>query len=225
MRKLLLLSAMLISQSVLNCTGPNDQDQVFIHLPSHLEGAAIIQGTDRCFRLVHEEETIEIRNCFVDTLIRNCTQKYLISFLASGGYLVVKQFNDGDIYIKAKMRLLGGGMGFWGLVWAIATNQAPPAVIFSDELHHNDHKRHNVRMKKILKKRGIIIDADTFTPRPVVPVEKEVLILETKCVVGPGIPIGPCPIPFPGTRVPYQKAPKEVVRQPIPIIIGPTIIV
>lgn len=110
MRKLLLILYVLISQVVVNCSAGNNPDQVLVHFTSSLEGATIRYDNDeKLFYIIHEDKEVEVQNCFVDTMIRNCTTHYLISFIASGGYLVVKQFDDGEVYIKAKMRLNGGG--------------------------------------------------------------------------------------------------------------------
>lgn len=213
MRKLLLILLVLFSQPVVNCTSGNDQDQVLIHFKGPLKGSTIRHDKDGSFHVIHKGMEIAVQNCFVDTFVRNCSTKYMIEFFRNGGYLIVNEFDDGEIYIKAKMRLLGGGAVFCILAsWAISFSGIVVAELAGEALDNFAEKAHRKR-EIFIRERDIALEK----------LHKDKVEDEIKCVIGPGIPIGPCPIPFPGTRLPYPKMPKEIIRQPMPIIIGPVI--
>ncbi len=192
MRKLLLIASLLCSQSVVNCTGSRAQDQALIHFASHLQGAVISLDENKLFHVIHEDVAIEVQNCFVDPMIRNCTQKYLVSFLSNSGYLIVNQFEDGEFYIKAKMRLNGGGW-FTDLLKGFFKEPEPAFNDGPDYSQYIDADDYRI---------NLIISKDSFT---------------TKCVVGPGIPIGP--IAFPAPTLPMQRI---VLPQPRPRLPGET---
>ncbi len=239
MRKLLLIASLLCSQSVVNCTGGKVQDQALIHFASDLEGAIIRHdGDDNLFYIFHDNKEIQVQNCFVDPLVRNCTNKYLISFFENNGYLIVKLFDDGEPYIKAKMRLNGGFvlcmLATLGITYTGLGIRHVLLYNNDDDYSFGDHY-----IKMLQKKNQVFIDKLDIAVTEVCKKEKlhdEKLIENAlskasinkddfinECIVGPGIPIGP--LPFPAPRLPYPSGPADIIRQPQPIPIGGTILV
>lgn len=219
---------MLFSQSAVNCTGSSDQDQVLVHFAKSLKGSVLgHDGDDKLFYIIHEEKEIEVQNCFVDPLVRNCSSRFLISFFENNGYLIVKQFDDGTPYIKAKMRLNGGGALFCiALTLCISWTGIAAKAALCGSLGQVDIGRRGRENQIFMNKLDIAatkLRNKNHDPIPARDKKIPVVKNEPKCVVGPGIPIARLPINIPGTKPPILKMPKEIIRQPVPIIIGPTI--
>lgn len=234
MRKLLLIIPVLFLQTTINCTNNDDPDQVLVHFSSRLTGALVRHDDDeKMFYIFHRGKEVEVQNCFVDRLVRNCSNEFLLSFFENNGYLIVNQFDDGEPYIKAKMRLNGGIVILpFVAAWAIGTVGGIALVrigdLIDDFLYENIAKRKQI----FINKTAIAvskIDADykdltknskkpTITCGPCFPTNDP---LEKECIVGPGLPHAPH---IPHIKLPPKKSGRGHGPHGRPLI-GETILV
>lgn len=101
--KKLLLALLLLSQSVVNA------QLQYIYTPDNSSESVVILDDKSQYHVVNGGVEVPVQSCFVDPLIRNIKAYQLVAFLDLGGYMIVDTFTDGEYYIKAKMRVVGGG--------------------------------------------------------------------------------------------------------------------
>lgn len=73
---------------------------------------------DNEYHIIYDEVDNHVQNAFVDKELWNLTQEQFEKFFQNGGYLDIKQSEEGQFFIHAKQRVLGGGLfglkvGFW----------------------------------------------------------------------------------------------------------------
>lgn len=121
MQKLVIASLLLVASAV-SFVGAMEEGslvkikQSSLMAPASLGSIEVFHDQDG-FHVMKDDERHDVKNYFVDPLLRKANKKTLKKF-QKVGYLSVKQMSDGEFSLTANTRLLGGGVGgatagFW----------------------------------------------------------------------------------------------------------------
>lgn len=121
MKKVVIASLLFISSAV-SFVGAMEESSFIKIKPSSLMASQSLGNIEVFhdhdgFHVMKDNECHDVKNYFVDPLLRKANKKTLKKF-QKVGYLSVKQMSDGEFSLSAKTRGLGGGVGgatagFW----------------------------------------------------------------------------------------------------------------